>query len=499
MHLGTSVLSFTSIRKRKHLAGPPILLLFLFVSVSLAEEKKEDEPATAVKVRRAPFRHTVVEEGILVPAHATALRVRPRAYTGKLRVLEVVAHGATVSQGDVVLRLDPEGLETALHKRELALRTKEIGLHRARVALEELERDSDRDREEAEQDVELARHSLDGYREIQRPLDARSYQRGEKTYLDSIADQEDEIDQLGKMYKEDELTEATEELVLKRARRKLASTQERLEIYRARFRYSLAYSENKTLHTLERALEQKEAQLRKLRRAEDTGREQAEIKLAGAKHDLSASRKNLERLREDTEAFALRAPHAGIVLHGNLVSPSPPNGVMDGKVAAKAIRVGDVVTPGSPVITVATAGAMKVRFALKSADRYHAKAGMAAAVLPKALPETVLAATLEPMGRFPRPDGSWTAHALFGGGDERLVPLLKCTVRAVLIDLPDALIVPTKALFQRDGRWYCHARDRSPFGLSARAVVRGATSGKYTVILDGLREGDEILLPEQTE
>ena len=96
-------------------------------------------------------------------------------------------------------------------------------------------------------------------------------------------------------------------------------------------------------------------------------------------------------------------------------------------------------------------------------------------------------------------DGIFTLAWLFGGGDERLVPLLKCSVRAVLIDLPDALIVPTKALFQRDGRWYCHARDRSPFGLSARAVVRGASSGKYTVVLDGLREGDEILLPEHTQ
>ena len=486
MHLGT-------------LAGPPILLLFLFVSTSLAEEKRGDEPASAVKVRRAPFRHTVVEEGILVPAHATALNVRTRAYTGKLQVLEVVEHGATVEQGNVVLRLDAEALETALHKGELAVRTKEIGLHRARIALEELERDGDRDREMAEQDLELARHSLEGYREIQRPLDARAYHRGEKAYLDSIADQEEEIEQLGKMYAEDELTEATEELVLKRARRKLASTRERLEIYRARFRYSLSHSENKTLHTLERAVEKKEAQLRKLRHDEDTKREQAEIKLESAKHDLRASRKNLERLRGDAEAFAVRAPHAGIVLHGNLVSPSPPNGVMDVKVAANPIRVGDIVKAKGPIITVAVPGAMKVRFALKPADRYHAQVGMAAAVLPKALPETVLAATLEPMGRFPRPDGSWTAHALFGGGAERLVPLLKCSVRAVLIDLPDALIVPTKALFQRDGRWYCHARDRSPFGLSARAVVRGASSGKYTVVLDGLREGDEILLPEHTQ
>ena len=482
------------------LAGPPILFGLLLVSSSLAaQESKGEAPASAVKVRRAPFRHVAVEEGVLVPAHATPLAVRPLAYSGKLRVLEVVAHGSPVDEGDVVLRLDREALEIELRKAEWALRTSQIELRAARATVEESEENGERERARAEQDLELARHSLSGYREIQKPLDERTFRRGEQAYLDSIEDQQDEIDQLGKMYEEDELTEATEELVLKRARRKLAGTRERLEIYRARFRFNTDYAENKTLQSLERAVEEREKKLRQVGRDTETRREQAEIKLESAAHQQAVSEKRVDRLRRDEEVFVLRAPHAGVVLHGNLVSASPPNGIMDQNVAAKAIRRHEVVTAGRTLITLAVPGAMKVLFALKAEDRYHAKAGAFASVLPKALPDSVLSATLEPLGRFPRADGKWTAHALFGGGDERLVPLLKCTVRTVLVDLPDALVAPTKALFQRDGRWYCHARDRSVFGLSARQIVRGPSSGKVTVILDGLKEGEEILLSEKAE
>lgn len=483
MHVGT-------------LAGPPILFLLLSVSSSLAaQEGKAEAPASSVKVRRAPFQQVAVEEGVLVPAHATALTVRPKAYPGKLRVLDVVAHGTAVEEGDVVLRLDRETLDAALRKAEWATRTKKIELRSARLTLEEGQENGERAREKAEQDLEVARHSLSGYREIQRPLDQRSYRRGEQAYIDSIQDQQDEIDQLGKMYKEDELTEATEELVLKRAHRKLAATKERLEIYRARFHYNTEYTETKTLQALERAVEEREKKLRKVERDVATNHEKAEITVERAEHELAISERNLARMRKDGRGFVLRAPHAGVVLHGNLVSASPANGIMDQNVAAKAMRRHDVVTAGRTLLTLAVPGAMKVRFALKAEDRYHARAGTFAAVLPKALPEVVLSATLEPLGRFPRADGKWTAHAVFGGDDDRLVPLLKCTVRMVLVDLPDALVVPSKALFQRDGRWYCHARDRSVFGLSARPVVRGPTGDKSTVILDGLKEGEEILLP----
>jgi len=454
---------------------------------------------TVVTVERGPFRRTLEAEAVLVPAHASALSIQPERYEGKLRVVSVVGHGEAVKQGEVVLRLDDEQISEAVRQAEWTVRTEELNLHKERLQHEEWESRSRFELEEVEKNLHFARRKLDGYREVQLPLNRRDEAAQVRAYLHRITDQEEEIAQLGKMYKEDELTEETEEIVLERAKRQLEEVRESLERFRARRAFLHEFEEPRTLHGLEHAVEQAERKLRDAEREKRAGGELQRIRVEQAEGRLARARKKLEGLQRDLAAFALKSPMDGVVLHGDFVSTTAPDGTTGSKPTLKPLRAGDVAQPRQVILSVASAGALVAQFHVAPKDRYVLKAGMAATLLPSALPGVALAASVGRLGKFQRSDGTWRVHAVFGHDDPRLFPQLEAGVRILLVDLPDALLLPSEALVAEGARWQCWVQDDSPFGLSARTVVPGPSDGKMTVIREGLREGDKVLIEGKAE
>ena len=164
------------------------------------------------------------------------------------------------------------------------------------------------------------------------------------------------------------------------------------------------------------------------------------------------------------------------------------------------IRKGAPVASNQTILTVASApGPLKARFTLKEKDRYRVEGGLRTVIVPEAIPDTRLSGSLEPVSGLPHPDGTWDAHVVFGHEDPRLQPLLKCKVNVVIAEIPDALRVPSAAVFRKDGRAICYIRGKSPFGILARTVVTGPDDGKFTVIREGLADGDEVLLVEPSQ
>jgi HlyD family secretion protein len=479
------------------LTGMPALLALSLVAPASAQERAEKAAASApaesaaqsagaARVSRGPFRVIVEQDGVLVPSQATALGFWPLALEGELRIEEVAAHGARVEENDVILRLRDEKARDAIREARWALRAGESSLAAARARAADEEADAERDLARAEKDLELARSSFQGYVEVDRALDKEEYEASERSYRNNIEDQEDEIAQLGKMYAEDELTEETEEIVLKRAKRGLAETKKRLELLGRRHRYGEEFAEPARREAIENAVKDRERALRDLRRSLATRRELARIELEKLEHAAASTAKKVKELEADLEALTVRAPHGGILVHGSF----------EEKVAVVPLRKGATAAPNQTLLTVARPEALKARFSVKERDRYSLHAGMAAEIAPEALPGKRIAASLEPIGALPQPDGAWNAHAVFGHDDGKLLPLLKCKVRIVAADHASALTVPSKAVFRKDGRTVCFVKGSSPFGVAARPVIPGADDGTSTVILEGLSEGEEVLLEE---
>ncbi len=270
---------------------------------------------TAVVVQRDVVDRTVLE-GVFVPGDAAEITPWPLRFAGELILVEVLPHGSPVNEGDVVARLDDRAYREQLEEAESDFAAAELAQRIARerdeLAAEEAERRLAAKRKE----VEWAGREFSGWLDVERELEERARDLEEQRIEFGIQDQRDELEQLELMYGEDELVDATEEIVLRRARRDLAASEASLRLHRERRAYRRAVPEAVELERRREAVRALERELQRLERATALDREAARDELARGEARLERERRDLELLRQDAQWFELRAPRAGILLHG---------------------------------------------------------------------------------------------------------------------------------------------------------------------------------------
>jgi len=270
-------------------------------------------------------------------------------------VLEVAPQGTAVKKGDVVAKLDARAIEEELHRAELDLVTAELN-QRALQERDQLETEAAKSAlERARAALERARRSLEGWRKDELVFDRRSDELGKRYEEAGVEDQTDELDQLEKMYKADELVDATEDIVLKRSRRALALTKDQNALSRDRAKHhqelDLALQTEQREEEF-RAQGENVARLERQQAIEARGRADAEARSADA---LTEQRPRLERLRRDRALFELRAPADGVLLHGSIEDYRP------GRSPARYVR-GSQLGTRADVFVVAPAEPAGVAF-----------------------------------------------------------------------------------------------------------------------------------------
>ncbi len=254
--------------------------------------------------------------GILAPSSFTAVSIWPEQYAGALLVLEALQHGSSVAEGDVLAKLDTRAVDEEIHKAELEAQSAAIR-HQSVVEKNRL------DQEAAESQLELAKASLDraqrsleGWKKDELAFIEREDEISKRYEEANVEDQTDELDQLEKMYQADALVDATEDIVIKRSRRQLDLTQtsNRLARDRSQYRRQLDLA-LQTEQREEQVRKQAEELARLTRQQEIDARVRADAELRSA-DSVREQDEKLARLRRDRERLVLRAPRAGILLHG---------------------------------------------------------------------------------------------------------------------------------------------------------------------------------------
>jgi multidrug resistance efflux pump len=470
----------------RYFSGPAVLVA---AALTLAADARAQESAApgakaTVKVEPRRFRIEVKADGQILPALATPLAFRPRKLGGEARVLEVFPHGQRARGGDVLLRLDTEDVLERVQQARWQLREAEVRLrdldHRQQAQVQD-RGDSLR---RAERDVAWAEQGFKAYRESVRPADKDDSDLGIERYRNQISDQEDELAQLETMYKEDELTEETEEIVLKRSRRDLAVLRRQLDVVLRRRRHHDDVVEPRSEEALREAVETRSKALRDLRLDAQSQQALGAIDREKAERAVARARAELEGIEADLQLFALRAPHDGVVLHGDVLEAA----------VVRLLRAEDRVSPGSVLLTVARdrEEGLKARFSVDPKQRFLLSASGPARVRLLGLPQLSNEAAIDPLPSLPAADGSWVAFARFRSDDDRVVPLLRCEVVVVALNLEGALVLPLSAITSEGGRSFCFVRGELPFGVVRREVELGPDDGKHVLVRSGLRSGDEV-------
>ncbi|MFT5048840.1 MAG: HlyD family secretion protein [Chlamydiales bacterium] len=263
------------------------------------------------------------QRGVIVPGEHAAISLWPEAYSGELLVLEVRPEGTPVVEGDVLAQLDTRSIEEQIASASLEFDSARIAheglLEKNRIAQEVAAADLAR----AQTNLDRARHTLDGYENHELGFLARADGISGQREQYRVDDQQDELAQLEAMYTADELTDATEEIVLKRSRRGLQLTLDNNALSAERRQYLDDFARRNELEARREAIAKETQMLEHLVRSQasaQAARADAELRstAGGAKKE-----ERLQRLTRDLELFTIKAPRAGVLLHGKLADYRP--------------------------------------------------------------------------------------------------------------------------------------------------------------------------------
>lgn len=291
--------------------------------------------------------------GTLIPAASEQLGLWPQVWNGEWLITEVVAHGARVEQGQVVAKFHARALQEAYERAEADFAAARME-HRIAAARAELEAEAERERlQGAEAALARAEAGFRAWREFELPARREQAALADLYAQHGLQDQLDELAQLEAMYHADELTDATEELVLMRSRRDLERSRIQLELAR---RQRAKTAELDWVHEdqeQEEALTRQRAAGERLRAGAELDAAARRMRNERSELELARRQRELERMGEDLSLLELRAPRGGILLHGALKD-------YESGAAPARFAGGDYAQPKRTLFTIASGDAYTV-------------------------------------------------------------------------------------------------------------------------------------------
>ena len=458
------------------------MMLIVMLGAPLALAQEEADSRRMFVTKRGTIHVGLERPGRLVPVDAAEISLELEAFGGDLRVLEAKQHGARVSKGDVLVFFDLRPIERQLRQARLDLALAEQA-YKNEEQESALQHEAEAEKAAAaERTLSRARRVLDGF------LRHEKAHRDERKRLDREAwqhrqdDQKDELVQLEKMYTEDELTDATEEIVLKRSRRNLNRTVQNNALRDKIRAYTDEYKEPLRQEDLELSVEQKTASSDRLLRGQAITRLKREAGLKRSDFALKNRRDHLARLERDLAKLDVRAPRAGMLLHG---APEAAPG-------ATHLKRGSKVKTWQVFVSVADPGRLKALSSVTEEDILNVTNGLDAAVVPKAradlLPGRIAVAYM------PGAQQKYRVDVPLKMAESDLRPGMQCTVWIRLPEERDGVLLPLEC--------FGGAVDAGKATLTVLReggeqeeveIVVGVSDGVQVLIEEGLAEGDRVL------
>ena len=437
---------------------------------------KRRAPAAAepIPVKRGDIRHSIALKGTFVPAQAAEIKLEMQGYRGPLKILDVKPHGSVLNEGDIVLRLDTRDYEKQLITDRMALDSAELAWRQSRETRRVTDAANRKRVEAAQRSYDRAKAQLDGFLKHEKQQKVESERLSLQAQRNRLEDQNDELVQLEKMYSEDELVDATEEIVLKRARRNFARSKASFELSERRRLYRKKFYEGWREEDLRLGVEAKRVSLENTIRSVEMGNAKTRLAVAKQEYSLGRQRRKFKDLENDKGRFVVRAPRAGLLLHGK------PEGPWGEQKAGGTLRNRVVFT------SVADPRLLKVNTSVMERDIFKVANNMAVEAVPTADEER------KRMGRlrvaYLPVKGVFKAQVEFEGVNRTLRPGMTCKLEAILAEARDVVLVPSSVVKQEDGRSYVTLK-----GGAKRFVTTGLDDGRNIEIKDGLKVGDFVL------
>jgi HlyD family secretion protein len=464
---------------------------------------------------------SVTESGSIKARNAVTIR---SAVEGRTIIVSIVPEGTVLTQEDVangkiIMELDTSELKEDLNQQQISYNTATADLTDARENLEIQKNQNESDVQQARLKVKFAMMDLQKYtgqiaadllvkKHEKQPVDSNDFTSlaSDPNHLGGEALQK--FRQLvadinvaqSEYYLAINTLNWTEKLAAKNyvAKTELESDQLKAEKSKITHEQALTaldlfvrYEFPKDAHKFFSDFVEAE---RSLERAIATARAQlaqAEAKLDNAESKYALEKERLERVKRQIDASIIRAPAAGMVVYATQSSRYSSR-------SRTSIEVGREVMEREEIMSIPNTSEMAVDAKVHETNIDKITHGQIARIVVDAVPDQAFYGQVLKISPLPDPTSFmsnpdlkvYTTEVSLEGGS-MLRPGMSAKVEIIIARLTNVLVVPVQCIANRDGKKICYIHTKSS---EPREVKTGPYNDKFIQIIEGLREGDQVLL-----
>ncbi|MEZ6055701.1 MAG: HlyD family efflux transporter periplasmic adaptor subunit [Planctomycetaceae bacterium] len=465
------------------------LLLWSFTTSGLLSAA---EKAGTEKVAPGKFLVQLKLSGVFESPEMTEVQLRPDEWSS-FKVERVVKPGTPVRQGDVLIQFEVKEIEEAIRETTFAVETGRLSLEEAMVELETMKQVAPLDLKDARQSHEMAVMELDYYNRFFEKLNRMRTDMSLKSSLQNLESAQEEFDQLEKMYKADDLTEETEEIVLKRAKQSIESAQLWHEFSKVNYQQEIQFELPKQKERVEEAVVRAQSALQRTQVTVPASLRKKEIELEKAKLSLAKETEKLERLKLDRKLMTIVSPVDGVVYYG----AAERGRWSEATKMLEALKPGQSVPTEKVLITIVNDSNLFVRAEVPEKELYRVTPGLSGRTTPTAYPNDRIASKVESVEPVALGEVNYDARISLDvvAGAKKVQPGMNCEVRLTVYQQDAVLSLPNDAVFADDDddtQRYVLI-DEGGTGVR-RNVTVGQMNDTRTEITAGLAAGDVVHL-----
>jgi HlyD family secretion protein len=300
--------------------------------------------------------------------------------------------------------------------------------------------------------------------------------------------------------KQSELKQADAEIEQAAAQARITQEQNATTLMKATYdieRAKLDVNKGDTVSRIENeqaklVLKDAEQKLIELNEKIKSDRTSAEADAFAKKHKREKALADLQRAQRGLENLQIKSPTAGMI---NIL-PNPRSGDMFGN--GQEFREGDRAWAGANIIELPDLSSVHLQARLDESDRGRLKAGQDAVIRIEAVPGRDFKARIEQISVLAKPDFSagWPPPKNFDLDlvmleiDPKVRPGMTAVARIATERVPDVVLVPAEAIFQRDGAPVVYKLSGGGFDEQRVQVARRGK--EQAIVTSGIAPGDRV-------
>lgn len=445
-------------------------------------------------VATEPFRLQYHFAGIVEATDVVETTLEPEAWS-EFIVTKLAVPGQSIKKGDVLLQIDTTKLDQEIDKRSRELIRAKHALKQAEVNLQMAESWQPHGLAQLKQTQRVAQEDLEIFTKSGREQNEKTVKSTAVNAANSLVYETEELNQLKKMYRADDLGEATEEIILKRQTNTVDYLRFKRDTEARNQELSMAYTQPRNKINLEHAVAAADYHVQKAVKQQPLDRASHQQAVARLKQDLHLNETYLAKLKRDRRLTTIKASANGMLYYGAFRDRAWQHAGTD-----KYLKPGATLPLRTPLLTlIPETSKYRIRGYLPEASRTAMTSNLPARIVPKAFSNLAFMGKITAISPAPvQPEWFDVTIALDAPLPKSMQAGMKVNIRTIPYAVDKALAVPTTAISYNTNLEPI-VTVKTADATREQVVTLGFAYNGKTEIRSGLKVGDQVYAPKSTK